>query len=138
MSTTELDKAAEEASEALGMSVELGRTEHTGGLCYPAVVIWPPMDGADGDQPTENRAFETDAAPLAYLEGLEAGARIQRERHADMQDALLSTISDLAVLRDAAQAFLTRIENITTAEFQVGGEKAERYALAAALKDLED
>lgn len=41
--------------------------------------------------------------------------------------------ASLVRVRDAAAALLARIDNLTTDEFQLGGERIEREALRAAL-----
>lgn len=67
--TEELERAAATASEALGMD---------------ASTIWPHRGGiAIHIKPVghTSRGLGTEAEVLAYLEGLETGARIQRERH---------------------------------------------------------
>lgn len=43
------------------------------------------------------------------------------------------TVQELLAIAEAADAFLTRIENITTDDFALGRERPEREALAAAL-----
>lgn len=51
MSTTELDKAAREASEATGLSVEMTRV---GLYAVPRVEIFAPIDTEEGSMPTRS------------------------------------------------------------------------------------
>ena len=77
-----LTKAATEASDVLGMSVEI--TYIVAGQYV--VGLYPPIDGPENGLPVEERELFAPAA-LAYLEGLETGARIQRERYAELLEA---------------------------------------------------
>ena len=45
-----------------------------------------------------------------------------------------NSTAQLTLVRDAARALLARIDNLTTDEFQLGGERKEREALRAALE----
>lgn len=80
--TKELERAAEEASAELHMGVELSDVMYSTGL-WRSFEITPPLDNAD-PQPIYSPSFKTDAAALAYLEGLAQGAQIQRVRHAPL------------------------------------------------------
>ena len=73
-----LTKAATEASEVLGMSVEHPR--------FGVVEVYDALDSPAGSMPVESFTGN-DAEALAYLEGLETGARIQRERYARLRRA---------------------------------------------------
>ena len=78
--TDALTRAAKDASVALGLEVSLA---HSGRFSAPTILVelWSPLDSNDGGQPIEQRdVLPVDA--LAYLEGLEAGARTQKQRHA--------------------------------------------------------
>lgn len=48
--------------------------------------------------------------------------------------AKLNSQKQLARIRDAAASLLARIDNLTTDEFQLGGERAERETLRALLE----
>ena len=80
----ELTRAAAQASKALGMSVEWryvpspSPVTWTGSLMQ--VEVYDAMDSNAGEQPIESCQWTDDTAALAYLEGLECGARIMRER----------------------------------------------------------
>ena len=85
----ELTRAAAQASKALGMSVEWryvpspSPVTWTGSLMQ--VEVYDAMDSNAGEQPIESCQWTDDTAALAYLEGLECGARIVRERHARLR-----------------------------------------------------
>ena len=69
--TDTLTRAANAASEALGMSVEYPR--------FGCVEIYP-TGSKPGTLPEVAFSTGSDGVALAYLEGLECGARIVRER----------------------------------------------------------
>ena len=79
--TDTLTRAANAAAEALGMSVELYDNP-----LNLVVQVFAPGSETDkaGRHPTEQREYDVDIAALAYLEGLECGARIMRERQASL------------------------------------------------------
>ena len=85
--TNELERAASAASEATGLDVQVS---HSGRLSAPSILIELWDGGASGFAcPVEQR----DVLPveaLAYLEGLECGARIQKERYAALVGAARS------------------------------------------------
>ena len=89
--TEELTRAAADAGEALGMSVEVPWAR---GAHYD-VQVWTPMDDEDGGQPLVDSRTNTEAEALAYCRGLETGARIQRERHAEVVSAVHAMFSDM-------------------------------------------
>ena len=78
-----LKKAAVEASAALGMSVV---PCHVGPLPW-VVETFGPLDGPEGEGPLAQFYTEQTGEVLAYLRGLEVGARIQSERHARLRRA---------------------------------------------------
>ena len=81
--TDELTRAAAEASEALGMSVELVGPGPPAGEWI--VEAW----GEDAmGMPALQEHLRSDHAALAYLDGLETGARIQRERYGALVEAV--------------------------------------------------
>jgi len=80
----ELTKAAVEAGDALGMSVEVVRV---GVYQVPRIEIWLPMDDESGGQPVEIADCDCHNDARFYLSGLECGARIMREQHARLRRA---------------------------------------------------
>ena len=88
----ELTRAAADASEALGMDlhVDLHRCGHV-------LELYGPMHGADGEQPlvTWYNTKQGLNSAIAYLNGLETGARIQRERYAEVVSAVHAMFSDM-------------------------------------------
>ena len=81
--TDTLTRAANDASEALGMDVR---------LYYSSPGITTVHIGAEHKALTGVQDF---GAALAYLEGLETGARIMRERYRLLVDATTECIYDL-------------------------------------------
>ena len=88
-----LTRAANAAAEALGMSVEVVRV---GVYQVPRIEICGPIDSPENGQPLDGGIdFHKDTSALAYLKGLETGARLMRERYADVVGnarALLNTV----------------------------------------------
>ena len=78
-----LTRAANAASETLGMSVEV--LEGDPDVPLYNIEVWDAMDTPTADGPAVLIAGRTDTSALAYLEGLETGARIVRERHARLR-----------------------------------------------------
>ncbi len=129
--SNELEQAAREASEALGMSVEVTEvvinqpTIYHRGLGY-LVEVHAPLD-SDTAGPVNGPGHELPYhIALAYLEGLECGARVVRVKH----EALRERASEVcAIYHDGATA--------STAD----GRELERFEtrrrLAAALAELE-
>ena len=72
----ELIRAASAAAKALGMNVEVldSGTPDTPTVLVQMFALLDPLD-------------MTDVEALAFLEGLEIGARIMRERHAELREA---------------------------------------------------
>ena len=114
----ELDKAARAASEAFGMSVEVAHAVADAWL----VEVSASLDDETEGVPIISQEWIRPAA-LAYLEGLEAGARIANVRH----EALVA----------AARIALDKLDTLTTEEFQRGCDKPAREALTEALAELE-
>ena len=88
--TEELTRAAADASEATGLEVGAAKID---GLW--TVRVWPPLDSEEGGMPIDAREGLGFAAALAYLNGLETGARIQRERYAELRKAAHECVWDL-------------------------------------------
>ena len=77
--TDELTRAAATASEALGMRVEVLAHDTIDTPMRWRIRICPSLDDKSGGLPMENRIVSERTA-LAYLEGLETGARITWQR----------------------------------------------------------
>ncbi|MBU8871357.1 MAG: hypothetical protein KOO60_10885 [Gemmatimonadales bacterium] len=120
---TDLDKAARDASEALGMSIDI-QTESDEDLSPVGIDVFAAIDSEEGEMPVLTRMLDSRHEALALLEGLEVGARIANVRHGALVKAA----------RGAYEAFMT----LTSDEFSCGGDKPAREALTAALKELED
>ena len=77
--TDALKKAAEEASEALGLGVEaIAASDESIAL----VEVYTPIDGPSAGMPVVEKEFgQNTAAALAYLEGLSQGAHIATVRY---------------------------------------------------------
>ena len=85
--TNELTRAANAASEALGVDVLVGSwPDGNKGKPSRSVALFArsvtPMERVPFEQKID---IPTPAEALAYLEGLEMGARIMRERHARLR-----------------------------------------------------
>ena len=91
--TDELTKAAENASDALGMSVEANPYGESDTLYQ--VEVWTGPTAPHGEDLVDSFGFLTAPAALAYLRGLETGARIQRERYAEVVSAVHAMFSDM-------------------------------------------
>ena len=100
--TDELNKAAVDASEALGMEVRCFptwmRVQHHN-MTQPEVVtvlveVYDQLDGSSGEQPVVASDRPT-AEALAYLEGLETGSRFMRGRYAEVVSAVHAMFSDM-------------------------------------------
>ena len=83
-----LTRAANDASEALGMSVAVRED----GASRPTrlvflIEVYAPMD-SDCQEPIEYKRTIGIEPVLAYLEGLETGARTMRKRHAEAREVL--------------------------------------------------
>ena len=76
--TEELTRAAQAASDATGLDVQVARS---GIVKLWNLEIFDAIDGQDGEAPVLRPTCLTERAALAYLEGLEAGARIANVRH---------------------------------------------------------
>lgn len=57
-------------------------------------------------------------------------------RIAEERNGLLERVRQLVVVEVAARLLLARIDNLTTDEFQRGGERTEREMLRAALEPV--
>ena len=79
-----LKEAAEEASKATGLLVEVQPTigrEDSPDITDPVTVeVWTPIDSEDGDQPIIIYGCPSGMRALAYLEGLAQGAHISNVR----------------------------------------------------------
>lgn len=87
--SNELETAARAASEATGLSVET-QTESDEPLSPVGVDVYTAIDSEENGWPAATRQFEDYATALAYLEGLEAGARIANTRHAALVAAAIA------------------------------------------------
>lgn len=88
---TDLDKAAAEASKTLGLSVEHPR--------FGVVEVYDSLDSPAGSMPIESfTGMPCDT--LAYMQGLEAGARIANVRHAPLVKAARSRLDTITVFAD--------------------------------------
>ena len=92
--SNELERAATAASEALGVDVQVGSwPDGNRGKPSRSVALF-----ARGITGIERAPFEqkidipTPAEALAYLEGLETGARIQKERYAALLEAVVMAV----------------------------------------------
>ena len=100
--TDELTRAAKDASEATGLEVLLidhDCTDEYGCPMY-SVEVWDNTPAPVPDGPAITQAELVQPAALAYLEGLEAGARIQKERHAPLVEAARATLETRSDLYD--------------------------------------
>ena len=77
--TDTLTRAANDASEALGLHVEAYEEGRNAYLVH----VYAPLDEGE-EMPVIQRGGDH-RSTLAYLEGLECGARIMRERHARLR-----------------------------------------------------
>ena len=104
--TEELTKAASEKEqdrgvavrntrEITGMSVELESHSPDSRWTHYDLTIYSPEPGEAMGMPVVQRDGLTHSEALAYLEGLETGARIQRERHAEVVSAVHAMFSDM-------------------------------------------
>ena len=88
--TDALKNAAEEASAATGLLVEVQPTigrEDSPDITDPVTIeVWTPIDSEDGDQPIIIYGCPSGMRALAYLEGLTQGAHISNVRHAKAID----------------------------------------------------
>ena len=121
--TDALTRAAEEAEAAVGLPISVVLSADTNGVGEHYLIIAYGADSIETLVAHVNTPVGHRRA-LAYLEGLEAGARIATVRY----EALVG----------AATAMRDCIDNLTTAEFQTGGDHDAREALRAALKELEE
>lgn len=81
------------------------------------------------------RLADDAAAALAAAETRAAKAEAALKRAKQRQAELKTAPADLVA---AARAYLDKVCDITTEEFQCGGEKAEREALRTVLEAIED
>ena len=87
----ELARATEDASNAVGMTVEFVNWAPD----RWTIELFGPIDGPDGEQPIEQSHFDQRAEALAYLNGLETGGRIARERYGELREAALHALADV-------------------------------------------
>ena len=95
--TDALKNAAEEASAATGLEVVLcdpDATDEYGGPLY-SVEVYDNIDGEYPDGPVIDTGLLVEPAALAYLEGLEAGARIATVRHAELVDCMRAMLDPM-------------------------------------------
>lgn len=116
--------AVRDAREATGMDVQLESHSPDGQWTHYDLTIYSPNPGEALSMPTVQRDGLSHQEVLAYLSGLEAGARIQRERH--------------VALVEAGALALETLNSLTSDQFQRGADKPARTALTAALADLEN
>ena len=122
--TDTLTRAANDAAETLGM--EVGVTASV--VDHYIIAVHPPIDSEESGLPVATCEWQSGAA-RAYLEGLECGARIMRERYRP----LVAVSNDIDIWWGFAKCPL-RPDALITAN----DEQPISNALREALANLED